>query len=237
MADGMQILGYDVRFFPDGWREARWDDLEQARAFFGVGRQMPRSVDPDCWPSRFALEAFGDDATLCPGSVAVAENEDVVLDVYGVWPNLARMLARRGPLLPEDAVVCVGLAPRTAYGNNFPHAFIFDDVWWEETQNGTFPVPPTEDALREEGNWDILGYDVADAAFASAIWSLDRRDPDLAGMADKTAPFARKLNGLGLFLRLDDAKDYCALVNGFLGKQAPFYIFCLFQRRTETTAG
>ena len=33
------------------------------------GSDMPRSLDPDCWPSRFALEAFGDDASLFPGVV------------------------------------------------------------------------------------------------------------------------------------------------------------------------
>lgn len=231
MAQEMQILGYDIRFMPEGWREARWDRVETERAFFPLGRHLPRSVDPDCWPSRFALEAFGDDATLCPGAVAVAENEDVVLDVYGVWPELGRMLAKRGPLLPDDDIVCVGLPPREAYGKDFGSPDIFRDVWWEETRNGTFPVPPNEEALMQEGDWHLLGHDVADASFASAIWSLDRRDPDLEGMAEKALPFARKLNELGLFFRLEDAARYCDLVNGYLGSQAPFYIFSLLQRR------
>lgn len=226
----IQILGYDVRFMPDGWESARWGKHERARAFFTFDRDMPRSLDPDCWPSRFALEAFGDDASLFPGAVAVPEDTDVVLDLYGVWPELDSMLAKRGPLAPGDEMVCVALVTREAYGENFEFPEIFEDPWWEEAEVGTAPVPGSVEELARCGEWEFLGFDVADASFASALWSLDKRDPDLKDMETKTRAFKEKINKYGLFSDIGDASAYCALINEFLGDQASFYIFSLRKR-------
>ena len=227
----IQTLGYDVRFMPDGWETARWTQTDRDHAFFHFGSDMPRSLDPDCWPSRFALEAFGDDASLFPGAVAVPEDTDVVLDLYGVWPDLGRMLEKRGPLAPGDEIVCVGLARRDAYGDAFAFPEIFEDPWWEETEVGTTPAPGAAEELAQCGAWEFLGFDVADAAFASALWSLDKRDPDLNGMAAKTQKFKEKINAYGLFSNLSDAVEYCALINSFLLVHAPFYVFSLQRRR------
>lgn len=227
----IQILGYDVRFMPNGWEAARWGKLERAYAFFTF-RDMPRSIDPDCWPSRFALEAFGDDASLFPEAVAIPEDTDVVLDLYGVWPGLKQMLAKRGSLAAEDEIICVGLVPKTAYGQDFAFPEIFEDSWWEEAETGTAPAPDSLETLEHYGKWEFLGFDVADASFASAIWSLDKRDPDLTGMEAKIDIFKEKINNFGLFFDLADAIAYCSLINDFLGDQAPFYIFSLY-RRTE----
>lgn len=226
----MQILGYDVRFMPEEWESARWGESERAYAFFKFDDSLPKSLDPDCWPSRFALEAFGDDASLFPGAVAVPEDTDIVLDLYGVWPELEPMLEKRGQLAPGDNVICVSLVPKSAYGDDFNFPEIFEDPWWEEAELGTTPAPSSPEELAQCGKWEFLGFDVADASFASALWSLDKRDPDLKGMAAKTEAFQMRINKNGLFSTMTDAVAYCSLINEFLGDQAPFYIFSLQKR-------
>jgi hypothetical protein len=193
----------------------RWDPPTRDIYLLRPEIECPLSIDRTVWPSRFRSSQrevlqFGDDIHLDP---ATANSYFVA---FRLWNDLAEMIAEYRPGKDNDCGVAVSLVLPESYAD--PSTVATDEWWNAAVSIPTHPSSP-------DANWLLLGYDIANSGFMSAVSNCglteDEREP-------MRAMWGRYLNDVGLFAEFSSADAFCRDANVRISDDGPFYVFELF---------
>jgi len=211
------IIGYDVRSVSPSWLKSEWDIKSREQFLLRPEITCPFSVDFSVWPTLFKL---GQNDTKI-----IAANNAIIVDpgiaawhfkTFRLWPDLGGMLAEYKPTPDHDWGIAVGLIRLETYP---PEASPIQDSWRRAILGS--PINPAT----KQSSWKLLGYDVANSGFTSAISNC--------GMSEKERRELRPVWGHllgdnGLFQTVQDAIRFNADANKRLSPDGPFYVFELF---------
>jgi hypothetical protein len=100
-------------------------------------------------------------------------------------------------------------------------AIASDHVWM-------FAVEEPVQTVDTDDGWQLLGYDVADAAMTSALMNCGFQPEERSALRQA---WADKLNAHGLFPSPDDAHAFRSLSDARVAEHAPFSVFALHLRQ------
>jgi hypothetical protein len=134
-------------------------------------------------------------------------------ELFGLWDDLNEMTSEYRPATSRDCGIAVGLhSPESqadaAHGGQ--------DSWWQAISGCT--VRPAH----QSGEWERLGYDVANSGFTSALSNFGR---SAAERIQAESTWGACLNDFGLFRTVTDAARFRGDSNNLLASDGPFYIF------------
>jgi hypothetical protein len=214
MDEPIRLIGYDIRKAPATYQAARWEAHTREMFLIRPQTPCPLSVDKLVWPSRFRMESTpsgplstADDIVLIPA----AGNR--YFELFGLWDDLDEMTSEYRPTTSRDCGIAVGLY-LPEYQPDAPHRP--QDSWWQAISGCT--VRPAH----RSGEWERLGYDVANSGFTSALSNFGRSP---AERLEAEATWGACLNDFGLLRTATDAVRFCEDSNRLLASDGPFYIF------------
>lgn len=218
MKDTSRLVGYDLRKFTKAYLDFRWSAEYREQYLLRPECPYPLSVDGTVWPSRFRIKAAEDVAPLLsPGDIELEPSSgNQNFQLFDLWDDLDEMTSEYTPAEDGGSGIAVGLLEEGKY----PHDYVpVEDGWWRAI-HGSQINPETPRPA-----WGVLGYDVANSGFLSALFSFARA-PDEREQMRKV--WAKHINGSGLFDAVEDAVRFCDDANARLRDDGPFYVFKLF---------
>jgi hypothetical protein len=129
----------------------------------------------------------------------------------GLWDELARMQASVGPLAAAAWIIAVSCI---ADGSSEP-----------PEGSGLYRVSTAPPSLDSE--WQLLGFDVADAAFTSGLSNCGYGASEVAALRASWAPM---LNARHLFTDAPTALAFKELSDRRVPEHAPFFVYALHRR-------
>jgi hypothetical protein len=211
------MVGYDVRWFPPGFLTSRWDAALRMKYLLRPGIVRPFSVGKTVWPSRFQVgEGERDVFSGYPENIRLDPDENTHFYLFGLWDSYGEMLANYKPASEPAYVLGAGLLRKEQYPAD---AGFKTDEWWRAIHGS--PIDPPE----PKGEWNLLGYDVANSGLTSAMTNFSLPEAELALLREK---WAGGINDHGLFSAADEAVRFCLDANVRLADEGPFYVWELF---------
>jgi hypothetical protein len=188
------VIGYDAR---EMWRQpsADWDWSRRQSYLIDTAVSKPLSVDTMVWASVFDGEHNGD-RWKCPE----------MPEEYELWPDYEAMF-RAIQIFGTEKLGCYwGIAltvlPETAVTSI-----------WEKL--GLLQGAP-------KSSWELIGYDVADEGFISAL-------SNCGYFEGETKPTAERLYEHHLFSERSAAEEFRTLSNHRVSEHAPFFVFGIYR--------
>lgn len=209
------VIGFDLRLPADSYLGSQWSADRRQLFLLQPETAWPRSVDKMVWPSLFEF----------PGSNLLA-NQDVGRVPFEstrhrevcslLWSDLPRMAAA----VPAE-VMRLGRTCETVRIDLETEAVVTADGAWGYMLDEPILID------RTQGNWQFLGYDVADQALCSALSNCGYQSSERAQIASIWAP---RLNETGLMRDWADARAFCDLSDRRIREHAPFFVLALYRR-------
>lgn len=217
MNESSRLIGFDIRRTPAAYQQNHWGPRERELFLIRPNTPCPLSVDNLVWPTRFRMEHMPPGPLSAPDDILLRPSTKTrYFDLFGLWDDLNEMISEYKPTIAGDCGLAVGLV--------FPEHSAFEksviqDSWWQAI-NGCSVRPSTR---REK--WELLGYDVANSGYTSALSNCGRQPRDRNEAESK---WGACLNDFGLFKAVPDAIRFCEASNKTLTSDGPFYVFELF---------
>jgi hypothetical protein len=218
MTTNSDLVGFDIRWARSKPLLDLWPDQRREQFLLRPDVLIPLSVDRGAWPSRFKLEAGADPFAGQSGDVIRIEPglTGPHFQLFDLWDSLSRMLGQYRPIDPADCGIGVGLLRPEHY----PEGAGFDAGEWWRAIHGT-PINPPQ----PEPAWTVLGYDVANSGFNSAVSNCGMLDEERPALRAAWGP---RINPFGVFGTVEDAVAFCTDANQRLADNGPFYVMELF---------
>jgi hypothetical protein len=208
-----RLLGFDVR---ELWMDPAelWDEERRERFLLRPGASRPLSTDALVWPSAFDTGQ----------GIGLTEPERQRLGLAGI-PTPIWIGPNPGLWEDLDAMQRHFLQHRAATRS---HATIavswFSDAGFEDAgEVGPYlePVVPPE----RDPAWSLLGYDVADGSFVSALSNCGYSPEQVSYLRRR---WGELLNASHLFADPEPAFRFRDLSNSRVPEHAPFFVYGLF---------
>jgi hypothetical protein len=198
-----QLVGFDLKLDPAGLSLA-WTDERRRQYLLNDAVEVPLSVDPMVWPSRFwqASVPPGMGIPQRIGTIAVPALTPGY-NALGLWDSLERLegfvSTRR---LPNGSAPLVAVL---AWPGDRPMTLVGD--------SGQTKVIDT---------WPSLGFDVADGSLVSGLVNCGYEPAEREALQ---ARWAARLNHVGLLSSLDAAFEFRDITDVRVPEHAPFVVF------------
>jgi hypothetical protein len=206
------LVGFDARLAGEWYLTGRWSPERRETFLLDPSVQWPLSVDWWVWPSLFRDEVADtlrrhplDELLISP------DMSDYRVHAIGLWTSASAMKRRVEEAHATDRSVPVAVELCSEHG--------FERVPdWNDRLGGASPCEPPR------VGWPLLGFDVADIGYISALsncgWAEDAR----AIMQQRWLPH---LNEHGLFEDADAASDFLPVAEDLVSEHAPFFVYAL----------
>jgi len=188
--------------------------------------QMLLSADWSVWPSVFD---FDDGLEYSESLYSISERKTVQLPDknvmghvnYPLWGNLNAMLGYLREYVPPIPEPYWSLAFTVHEIDVFTKDFL---GYWPQIS-----FPPTPPSVQR--GWDLLGYDVVDCGFFSAIicWRPSSIESDEVFIKN----WRDRLNHFHLFSRIEDASEFRIISNSITVSHAPFFVCGIWRIKTD----
>ncbi|MGH6892518.1 MAG: hypothetical protein ACREEP_09695 [Dongiaceae bacterium] len=208
------VIGFDLRLPADSHLDGQWPANRRALFLLRPEIARPLSVDRMVWPSLFEFPGSNLLASRDAGCVAFETTRHREVCSL-LWSDLPRMTAA----IPAD-IVRLGKSCETVRIDLETEAAVTADGAW-----GYLLDDPILDD-RVQGNWQFLGYDIADAALCSALSNCGYQSSERAQIADI---WAARLNEAGLMRDWAAARAFCDLSDRRIREHAPFFVLALYR--------
>lgn len=194
-----------------------WHADARAQFLLRPDVEWPLSVDRLAWPSVF-YSSMPKPAWESASTIHVdleREGVDLCLDLG----RMRRFYEAHPGLAPDGVFVAVELlSEQEADGPSLLY------MMEGNIQCGLWLEPTTPERLPEGST--LLGYDVADAGRTSGLNDCGYTEQEIR---DLTPDWAPRLNGFGLFGRLEDAVAFRPVCDARVREHAPFWVYALWR--------
>ncbi len=212
-----QLIGYDIRRIPASYQTARWRTDLRKMFLIRPETPCPLSVDKLVWPSRFRMESIPPGPLSTPDDIVLQPTPRTrYFELFDLWDDLDEMVSEYKPTISGDCGLAIGLLRPENYAHG---QSVLQDSWWHAITGCT--VRPAN----QRNEWELLGYDVANSGFTSALSNCGRQPHE---QREAEARWGKYLNDFGLFKIASDATYFCEDANKRLSSDGPFYVYELF---------
>ena len=208
------FIGFDVRLDPVNLARG-WSGDRRKQYLLRDDIDVPISVDPMVWPSRFwqphVPPGIGMPRHL--GTVAVPDGTPGYTTL-GLWSGLAdlKRFASEHRLAIEGPTLIAILA------------------WPGDEHDLARPSLVRSGPVPDIAEWTTLGFDVADDSFISGLNNCGYQPDERAGLSIAWGP---NLNRHGLLTDLEGARRFAEIADERIPEHAPFLVFELRTPRAE----
>lgn len=201
------ILGFDARYQPAEIVQF-WTNQRRREYLLNDEVAHPVSVDPMVWPSLFG-EGLSDDDRREASLTGIAPPPWRGPNQH-LWDDLHRMWSTLTPMARQTAVLVAV-------------TWVSTDQFRERSLVG---APRIQEMMPSAlgAEWDLLGFDVADAYLTSGLANCGYSAPDRERLR---LEWGGRLNERHLFAEYDDAAEFAAVTARRVPEHAPFFVFAL----------
>lgn len=210
-----RVVGFDLRCAPAIARRTKWRPADRERFLLDTGTKDPLSIDTAWWPSRFVVKD-GRARGFAPARlIEIDPGPDThFLESFKLWPSIGWVYYAHQPCDEGDVAIAVSLVDARHYPDGFK-----PDRWFELIRAAADPD------VRLEPTWRLLGYDVADNGYYSALTNFARAR---ARHDQLRVDWQDEMNPHGLFHGAEGAVRFATAMNDEHPDHAPFYAFGLW---------
>ena len=209
-----RLIRFDVRLLQEDYVDLVWSAERRETFLLRSEIDWPLSVDQAVWPSVFFSKIFRDFTSFPSGNIEV----DPETDGGDCWLNLQQM-TEYFETHRQSNQLGVFIAIHLLSEQD-----ISDDMVSYSMQGGIQCGMPlgrtTPSAL--PGRSELLGYDVADAAWISGLSNCGYDDEEKHRLQSLWAP---QLNSFGLLKTLESATEFRDICDKRVVEHAPFWVF------------
>lgn len=220
------LLGYDLRIKPEYYLDDYWTYDKRRESLIDPNLGWPISIDTSVWPSVFKYSGFNGSYIFVNSMdhILNIEVEPLNVDHYKLclWPNSSLMIKSA-----EEKGQLTKVVP-VAFSIVGEDQLIRADSFWSEIS-----IIKEAKKLEKEYNFDLIGLDVADREFTSALSNCGYKGK-ARGNVEKE--WKQHLNNYGLFSDYEHAASFALRSNDRINEHAPFFVYSLYWLVNEKKA-